>query len=54
MVVEALSELPGVEEASSKWPDDFVYVTYDPAQLNHDQLLESIRKSGFEATVHRK
>jgi len=41
-------------KASSKWPDDFVYVTYDPAQLDHAQLQECIRKAGFEATVHRE
>ena len=53
MVVEALSGLPGVVKASSKWPDDFVHVTHDPAQVSHDQLLKCIHDKGFEATIHR-
>jgi hypothetical protein len=42
-----------VEKASSKWPDDFVHVTYDPAKVDHEQMLELIRERGIEATVHQ-
>jgi hypothetical protein len=42
-----------VEKASSKWPDNFVHVTYDPAKLDHETMLELIHLQGIEATVYQ-
>ena len=43
-----------MEKASSKWPEDFVHVTYDPAQVDHDTMHELIREQGIEAIVHQE
>ena len=42
-----------MEKASSKWPDDFVHVTYDPAKVDQETMLELIRDQGIEATIHK-
>ena len=56
---QALSGLNGVESVQDEWdrdPDaleleDLLFVTYNPEQISREQLIETIRKQGFEPEI---
>jgi len=50
-VERALRKQPGVAEASVNLPLERASVEYDPAEGDVDDLLESIRKAGYEPEV---
>ena len=41
-------------DPSAEDPDDLLYVTYDPAKVTINQMLELIRTEKFEAQVRRE
>jgi copper chaperone CopZ len=58
-VKQALSGLNGVESVHDEWdrdPDaleleDLLFVTYDPDKISREELIETIRKQGFEPEI---
>jgi mercuric ion binding protein len=50
-VKRALEGLPGVQRADVSFRDKEARVTFDPARVTTDQLIQAIDKLGFRAAV---
>ena len=44
-----LEELPGVKEAKTSFARSTTEVVFDPARVNLDTIIGTIRESGYEA-----
>ncbi len=49
VVARALEGLPGVEKARVTFQPPEARVTYDPARVTVEQMVQAIRRAGFEA-----
>lgn len=49
IVVRALEGLPGVEKARVTFRPPEARVTYDPTRVTVGQMVEAIRRAGFDA-----
>ncbi|BAU56946.1 lead [Halorhodospira halochloris] len=47
------TRLPGVHSASVSLPTERATISFDPAQVDSEQIIEAISKGGFKATVRR-
>lgn len=47
----ALKRLDGVAEAQVSYEDERAVVTFDPARVSTDRMLEAIREFGYTATL---
>ncbi len=47
----ALNRLEGVEEAEVRMDEGTAVVSYDPAQVNAEEIAEAIGRAGFDAEV---
>jgi copper chaperone CopZ len=47
----ALRKLAGVEKVEVSLEERSAVVTYDPSRVNRAQMLEAIRRIGFDAEV---
>lgn len=47
----ALSRLDGVAKAEVSYQEQRAVVTFDPAKVSTDRLLESVRKFGYKGTL---
>ena len=54
VVKRALEGLKGVQRADVSFRDKEALVTFDPAQVNVGQLIETVTRSGFPASVKRE
>ena len=50
-VKRALEGLPGVQRAEVSFRDKEARVTFDPARVTTDQLIQAIDKLGFRASL---
>ncbi|MFP4478729.1 MAG: heavy-metal-associated domain-containing protein [Candidatus Izemoplasmatales bacterium] len=50
-VKRVVKQLPGVQEVKASHADRSVSVFYDDKQLNEGQILDQIKKLGYEAEV---
>ena len=51
MVKRALEGLPGVSRADVSFPKKEAVVTFDPAQVRVEQMIEAIRRAGYRASL---
>lgn len=51
IVARALEGLPGVEKAKVTFRPPMARVTYDPARVTVEQMVEAIRRVGFDAVL---
>ena len=51
MVKRALEGLPGVSRADVSFPKKEAVVTFDPAQVRVEQMIEVVGRVGFRASV---
>ncbi len=49
MLARALEGLPGVEKATVTFRPPEARVTYDPTRVTVGQMVEAIRRAGFDA-----
>lgn len=54
MVKRALEGLGGVQRADVSFRDKEARVTFDPAQVSVNQLIEAVNRSGFRASLKRE
>ncbi len=50
-VKRALEGLPGVQRADVSFREKEARVTFDPARVTTDQLIEAVGKLGFRASL---
>ena len=50
MVKRALEGLPGVSRADVSFAKKEAVVTFDPAQVTVEEMIEAVRRAGFSAT----
>jgi copper chaperone CopZ len=53
VVKRALEGLKGVQRADVSFRDQEAHVTFDPAAVRVDQLIEAVNRSGFHASLKR-
>jgi Cu2+-exporting ATPase len=53
-VARALEGLPGVEKARVAFQPPEARVTYDPTRVTVDQMVQAIRRLGFDAVPLKK
>ena len=51
MVKRALEGLPGVSRADVSFPKKEAVVTFDPAQVRVEQMIEAVQRVGFRASL---
>ncbi len=51
MVKKALEGLKGVSRAEVNFRDKEARVTFDPAQVTMEQLIEAVHRAGFRAAL---
>ncbi len=51
MVKRALEGLPGVSRADVSFPKKEAVVTFDPAQVRVEQMIEAVRRAGYRASL---
>lgn len=51
MVKRALEGLPGVSRADVSFPKKEAVVTFDPAQVRVEQMIEAVQRVGFRARL---
>ena len=51
MVKRALEGLPGVSRADVSFPKKEAVVTFDPARVGVEQMIEAVRRAGYRATL---
>lgn len=49
MVERALAGLPGIKSAEVSFYESRAWVTYDPAKVTPEQMVEAINRAGFVA-----
>jgi len=53
-VEKALKEHVGVEQANVNFASEKAYITYDPKVTNKEELIETVRATGYDARVDTK
>jgi len=53
VVKRALEGLKGVQRADVSFRDKEARVTFEPTQVTVDQLIETVNRSGFRASLKR-
>jgi copper chaperone CopZ len=48
-----LEDLPGVKEARTNYARGLTHVEFNSAQINVDQIVQTIRQSGYSAEMVR-
>jgi mercuric ion binding protein len=51
VVKRALEGLPGVSRADVSFPKKEAVVTFDPAQVRVEQMIEAVQRVGFRARL---
>ena len=53
MVKRALEGLKGVQRAEVSFRDQQAHVTFEPAEVSVNQLIEAVNQRGFHASLKR-
>lgn len=46
-----LEDLPGIKKADTNYAKEIAVVEYDPSQTTDKQILETIKKTGYQASI---
>lgn len=51
LITEEINELPGIKAVHISQPDNLGHVTIDETLVSREQLIEAVRRAGYDATI---